>query len=113
MNETIYLIAVVISLVIFVGIMIARYLQNKELSKNYCMAELKLKKLPKDSPTRKRIEAAQKMFEKGWEVGSREREMWARAVGIACPCSSAPWTCLCMACNLFCDGAEDLPCTQR
>uniref|UniRef100_A0A7S0RL63 KIF-binding protein n=1 Tax=Chlamydomonas leiostraca TaxID=1034604 RepID=A0A7S0RL63_9CHLO len=68
MNETVYLIALIFTLGIFVFVMVLKYMQQKKLGKHYCLADIKLKRLSADSPTRKRLEAAKAMFEKGWQV---------------------------------------------
>lgn len=67
-QEIIWALGLILSFGIFVMVMVVKLQQNKKLGKHYMMADLKLKRLREDSPTRKRLEAAQKMFAKGWEV---------------------------------------------
>ncbi len=71
MNETVYFIAICVSLVILVIVLVMRYFSNQALEKHYIMVDLKLRKLSPASPTRKRLTVAKQLFEKGWKVCTR------------------------------------------
>lgn len=68
MNETLYLIGLIFAIGILVFVTVLRLTQQKKLGKHYCMSDIRLKKLSTNSPTRKRVETAKALFEKGWKV---------------------------------------------
>jgi hypothetical protein len=53
---------------IAVYITYTKYQIRLKLTQNYVMCTLKLSSLPKTSPTRQRLAAAQEYFEDGWKV---------------------------------------------
>lgn len=67
-SPAVYLVALLISLAVLAYVLYLQWDQKRQLSKHYCMAKLMVKRIPKDSATRRRLEAAIATFEKGWKV---------------------------------------------
>jgi len=68
MLQMLYLICAVFSTCILVFVLWTRHQARTKLDQHYSMHTLTPGRLPKDSPTRKRLEATSATFERGWQV---------------------------------------------
>jgi hypothetical protein len=70
MQAVILGVAVVLALIILGIALWLRASHVKTFNKHYALTKLKLYKLAPASATRKRIEASQRLFEKGWKASA-------------------------------------------
>ncbi len=67
-KETLLGLGVIVTALLALLLWFLRHQHLKSLQKHYALCKLNLRRLPASSPTRKRIEVAQKTFALGWKV---------------------------------------------